>query len=386
MTNITLLGSTGSIGQQTLDIVRNYPNLLKINTLTAAHNWELLASQAIEFKAERVAIADPIYYNPLKEALSQHSSIEVLCGEDAISEVVALAEVDVAVIAVVGFAGLAPTISAIKARKRVALANKESLVVGGELVMPLAMEYGVQIMPIDSEHSAIFQCLVGEENPVKRILLTASGGSLRDVELNDLATVTAQQVLKHPVWDMGARITVDSATMLNKGFEIIEAAHLYGIEANKIQVVVHPQSIIHSAVEFIDNSIKAQMGYPDMRLPIQYALTYPTRMEVNGLESFNPFLSSELTFREPDIERYPCLQLSYNAINCAGVMPTALNASGEIAVEAFLAGKIGYLQIAETISETLDKTQNEKLVSIEQIFEADKRARELAISIVNKNY
>lgn len=383
MTNIALLGSTGSIGIQTLDIVRNYPNQFKIDTLTAANNWKLLAEQAIEFRARRVVIACEEHYNALRNALGSRS-IEVLVGSDSIEQVVMLPEIDIAVIAVVGFAGLAPTIAAIKAKKRVALANKESLVVGGEIVMQLAQQNGVDIMPIDSEHSAIFQCLVGELTPPKRVLLTASGGSLRDIPLDELADVTPSRVLCHPVWDMGARITVDSATMLNKGFEIIEAAHLYNLRAEQIQVVVHPQSIIHSAVEFTDGAIKAQLSYPDMRLPIQYALTYPERVEVSGLQSFDPFITSTLTFLKPDPQRYPCLKLAYDALSAAGIMPTALNAAGEIAVEAFLSGKIKYLDIAKIIELTLEHTNNEPLRSIDEIYEADAEARATAIQLCSR--
>ncbi len=382
MTNIALLGSTGSIGIQTLDIVRNYPNLFTIDTLTAADNWEKLAHQAIEFKAKRVVIANEIHYHSIKQALKEYN-IEILAGADALEEVVKQQEIDIVVVAIVGFAGLAPTIATIEAKKRLALANKESLVVGGEIVMRLARQNGVEIMPIDSEHSAIYQCLVGELTPPKRILLTASGGSLRDIPIEELKNVTPQRVLSHPVWDMGARITVDSATMLNKGFEIIEAAHLYSVKSEQIQVVVHPQSIIHSAVEFADGSIKAQISYPDMRLPIQYALTYPERMNVGGLQSFDPFITSTLTFQKPEAERYPCLELAYSALQGGGILPTVLNASGEIAVEAFLRGRIGFTDIARVVEKSLEMTNNEPLQNISEIYEADAEARANALFIID---
>ncbi len=379
---IAILGSTGSIGTQTLDVVRSYPSLFSVEVLTAANNWELLASQAIEFSVPYVVIANDIHYGKLKQALSNYP-VEVLCGIDAVETVVKLEQVDTAIIAVVGFAGLLPTITAIKAKKRVALANKESLVVGGDIIMPLAKEYGVDIMPIDSEHSAIFQCLTGEITAAKRILLTASGGSLRDVAIEDLASVTPEKVLCHPVWDMGARITVDSATMLNKGFEVIEAAHLFAMNSQQIQVVIHPESIIHSAVEFADNSIKAQLSYPDMRLAIQYALSYPERMAVSGLQSFDPFITQSLTFAKPTPERYPCLALAYSALEAGGTAPTALNASGEIAVEAFLAGKIKFTDITKVIYKALESRTLQSILTLETIFEADAEARINAQKIID---
>ncbi len=380
-TRLAILGSTGSIGTQTLEVVRHYPTLFSVEVISAAENWELLAQQAREFSARYAVIANEMHYGKLREALSGCQT-KVLCGVDAIEQVVTLPEVDVAVIAVVGFAGLAPTIAAIKARKRVALANKESLVVGGEIVMPLAAEHGVEIMPIDSEHSAIFQCLIGEVTPPKRILLTASGGSLRDTPLSDLKDVTPSRVLCHPVWEMGQRITVDSATMLNKGFEVIEAAHLFGLDGSQIQVVIHPESIIHSAVEFADNSIKAQLSYPDMRLAIQYALSYPERMAVGGLQSFDPFLTGSLTFKKPDSERYPCLELAYSALRAGGIIPTVLNASGEVAVEAFLSGRISFTDITSVIERTLSATSNYTLTQIDQVFESDAEARRRANEII----
>ncbi len=382
-TRLAILGSTGSIGRQTLEVVRSYPTLFSVEVLSAASNWELLARQALEFNASEVIITDEKYYAKLREAL-RGTSTSVHCGIDALEAASSLPSVDTVVVAVVGFAGLAPTIAAIKARKKVALANKESLVVGGEIIMPLAREHKVDIMPIDSEHSAIFQCLVGEHTPAKRILLTASGGSLRNVELNQLQYMTPKEVLCHPVWDMGARITVDSATMLNKGFEVIEAAHLFGMDADTIQVVIHPESIIHSAVEFADNSIKAQMSYPDMRLAIQYALSYPERMAVGGLQSFDPFVHSSLSFSKPDGERYPCLELALDSLRAGGLMPTVLNAAGEVAVEAFLNEKILFTDITQTVERTLESWQYTPLRSLSDIFEADTESRLRAKEIINK--
>ncbi|MFI3298571.1 MAG: 1-deoxy-D-xylulose-5-phosphate reductoisomerase [Rikenellaceae bacterium] len=382
-TRLSIIGSTGSIGTQTLEVVRSYPKHFEIETLTANSSWELLASQAIEFSVERVVIANDKYYGRLRDALKGRN-IEVLCGVDAIEEVAASKTSDVVVVSVVGFAGLAPTISAIKASRRVALANKESLVVGGEIIMPLAKKYGVDIIPIDSEHSAIYQALCGESTPPKRILLTASGGSLRDVELQKLSEVTPQRVLCHPVWEMGARITVDSATMLNKGFEVIEAAHLFGVTPQQIQVVIHRQSIIHSAVEFADNAIIAQMSYPDMRLAIQYALFDGERMAINGFQSFDPFTTNSLTFEKPDPERYPCLGLAFDAINAGGLMPTVLNGAGEVATEAFLQGKIRFTQIAEVIESALSKSLGGTITSLSDIYETDSDARVYSSEIIKQ--
>ncbi len=342
--------------------------------LTGGDNWELLAAQAKEFMPSVVVIAQEVHYGKLCREL-QGTNTKVLCGIDELENVVKISEVEVVVVAVVGFAGLAPTIAAIKAQKRVALANKESLVVGGDIIMPLAAQNSVDIMPIDSEHSAIFQCLVGELNPPRRIILTASGGSVRTVPMSKLRDVSAEQVLCHPVWNMGARITVDSATMLNKGFEVIEAAHLFRVRGEEIQVVIHPEGIIHSAVEFSDRAIKAQMSYPDMRLAIQYALTYPERMEVKRLQSFDPFIVSRLSFDKPDPQRYPCLQLAYHALKQGGVLPTVLNAAGEVAVEAFLSGEIKFTNISEIIDQVLCTWRNQPLKNLEDIYETDAEAR-----------
>lgn len=375
MIKLAILGSTGSIGRQTLDVVRAHRDMFSVEVLTAANNWELLAAQAVEFNVDAVVIGDECHHDALKDVLKD-SCVKVWAGSSALEQMATMDSVDVVVVAVVGFAGLAPTLAAIKAGKRIALANKESLVVGGEIIMRMAREYNAPILPVDSEHSAIFQCLVGEQNPLKRILLTSSGGSLRDEPIEKLSEVTPERVLCHPVWDMGARITVDSALMLNKGFEVIEAAHLFGASADQIQVVIHPESIIHSAVEFADGAIKAQMSYPDMRLPIQYALTFPHRLPVSGLREFDPFTTSRLTFEKPDPRRYPCLELAYQCLKAAGVMPCALNAAGEVAVNAFLHRKIKFTDIYRIIEKTLDATPSETLTSIEQLYQCDAAARQ----------
>ncbi len=382
-TLISLLGSTGSIGTQTLDVVRSYPQFFEVELLCGGNNWELLLEQAREFKPRYVVISNEMHYAKLRNGLCGERC-EVLCGSDALDGIIGSLESDVVVVAIVGFAGLAPTISAIKAGKRIALANKECLVVGGDIIMSMAVEYGVDIMPIDSEHSAIFQCLLGELSPLRRILLTASGGALRDLPLEEFEDISLGQVLHHPTWNMGARITVDSATMLNKGFEVIEAAHLFHATAEQIQVVIHPESIIHSAVEFYDTTIKAQMSYPDMRLAIQYALTYPERMEVCGLQSFDPFVCSELSFRKPEPERYPCLGFAYDALRAGGTMPVVLNASAEVAVDSFLCGRIKFTDIARTIGNAMEHHTTTPIGSLEDIYETDASSRRVAEGFIAK--
>lgn len=380
MKRLAILGSTGSIGCQTLDVVRAHPDLFQVEVLTAADNWEQLARDAREFRVDSVVIANEVHYEPLREAL-RGSSVKVWAGVDALEQVATGSNVDVVVMAIVGFAALAPTVAAIKAGKCLALANKESLVAAGDLVMSLATQYKAPIIPVDSEHSAIFQCLVGEHSPVRRILLTASGGSLRNVPVGELSEVTPERVLCHPVWDMGARITVDSATMLNKGFEVIEAAHLFDLQADQIDVVIHPESIIHSMVEFDDSSLKAQMSVPDMRGPIQYALTFPGRIDLVGASRFDPFVMGQLTFRRVQAERYPCLALAYECLRSGGIMPSVLNAAGEVAVEAFLKGKIKYTDIFTVVDKTLQNTINEPAISLETIYESDASARQIAYTL-----
>lgn len=374
---IAILGSTGSIGTQSLDVVRSYAELFEVELLTANSSWQLLAEQAKEFQPSAVVIADSRYYEPLCNALSGEM-IKVYAGHEAILQAVDNTEIDTVITAMVGFAGLAPTIAALRAGKKIALANKETLVVAGEIITKLSRQYNAPILPVDSEHSAIFQCVVGEHSPINRVIITASGGALRDLSYEELLNVTPEQALRHPCWDMGAKITIDSATMVNKGFEVIEAGWLFGLKPEQIDVVIHPQSIIHSFVEFEDRAIKAQLGIPDMRLPIQYALTFPNRLPMPSLAQYNPLAS--LTFREVDARKYPCLSLAYNAMREGGVMPCVMNAANEVAVDAFLKGRISYPEIAQIIDRAMQSADNHKIESLEQIFEIDKQTRKKIIS------
>lgn len=372
---IALLGSTGSIGVQTLDIVRQNSNLFEITTLTAHRNWQLLAQQAVEFNADSVVIADASLYEPLCQALAAYP-IKVYAGEEAVAQVAADDNVDVVVNALVGYAGLMPTVSAIKKSKKIALANKETLVVAGALVMRLAEQYRAPILPIDSEHSAIFQCLIGERAPLRRLIITCSGGSLRDLPIEALKDVTPEQALKHPQWTMGAKITIDSSTLVNKGFEVIEAAWLFGLEADKISVLIHPQSVIHSMVEFEDGAIKAQLGTPDMHMPISFALMYPQRAQRDEHFSFadNP----TLTFAEVDRVKYPALDIAYHCLRSGGTAACTMNGANEVAVAAFLAHKCGYLDIVRTIEYALERAENIKNPTLEHYAAADLESRRLA--------
>ncbi|MEG1670998.1 MAG: 1-deoxy-D-xylulose-5-phosphate reductoisomerase [Mucinivorans sp.] len=382
MIQIAVLGSTGSIGRQTLDVVRSHRDLFEIEVLTAGQNWQQLAADAREFNVDTVIIANESHYADLKAALA-NTNVKVWAGSAAIEQIVSRSSLGIVVMGIVGFAALAPTVAALKAGKRLALANKESLVAGGELLMKLSKDHSAPIIPVDSEHSAIFQCLVGEASPARRILLTASGGSLRQVALEDLASVTVDQVLAHPTWAMGRRITVDSATMLNKGFEVIEAARLFSLKASQIQVVIHPESIIHSMVEFDDSAIKAQMSVPDMRGPIQYALTFPHRTNIGGAKFFDPFAIGSLSFIEPDMERYPCLRLAYDCLNLGGVMPCALNAAGEVAVEAFLNKRISYTDIFVTIDRAMQQIVNQPIQAIETLYSVDDAVRRVTSKLIS---
>ncbi len=349
--NIAIIGSTGSIGTQTLEVIKNHPDELVVEVLTANKNSDLLIKQAREFKPNAVVIADESQYQKVKEALFI-DDIKVYAGMDAISQVVQMGSVHTVVTAMVGYAGLQPTIKAIEAGKNIALANKETLVVAGDLITQLIEKHKVFITPVDSEHSAIFQCLTGEPEKIEKIILTASGGPFRNKTWDELKQVTPKQALKHPNWDMGAKITIDSATMMNKGLEVIEAKWLFGVKNNQIDVVVHPQSIIHSMVQFIDGSIKAQMGLPDMKLPIQYALSFPDRwMSDFPRMDFNAI--STLTFEQPDLEKFRCLALAYDALEKGGNTPAIVNAANEIAVAAFLNEKITFLQIPELIGKAM---------------------------------
>ena len=350
---LSILGSTGSIGVQTLDIVAENPDLFEVTSLAAGSNWELLALQAIRFDVDTVVIADTTKYEPLRQALASHP-IKVFTGSESLSQIVRSSEVDVVVNALVGYAGLHPTVAAIKAGKKVALANKETLVVGGDLVMRLAAERRVPILPIDSEHSAIFQCLVGEQSPIRRLIVTCSGGALRDVPKEQLCDVTPERALQHPQWSMGAKITIDSATLVNKGFEVIEAHWLFGVDAERISVLIHPQSIVHSMVEFDDGAIKAQLGTPDMHMPISYALMFPQRAS-RPSEQFDFLAHPTLTFAEPDRDKYPALEIAYDCMRRGGTAACVMNGSNEVAVAAFLAGKCRFTDITASIEYALSK-------------------------------
>ncbi len=353
--NIAILGSTGSIGTQTLDIIEEYPDKFRATVLTAKANWQLLAKQARKFLPKRIVIADPSAYRFLKEALSD-LDVEVACGQEAIAEAAAIPEVDTVVTAMVGYSGLIPTVEAIKAGKTIALANKETLVVAGEVIYDMLKHSSSEIIPVDSEHSAIFQCLVGEKtSQARKILLTASGGPFRKLTASQLENVTVADALNHPNWDMGAKVTIDSASMMNKGFEMIEAHWLFGCPAENIEIVVHPQSIVHSMVEFNDGSIKAQLGIPDMHLPIRYALGYPERLATD-----RPGLTlaqyGNLTFEAPDYQKFPLLSYAFDAIKAGGTMPCILNAANEKGVAAFLAGRIRFTDMPRLVRHVMDNT------------------------------
>ena len=382
MKQIAILGSTGSIGTQTLDVVRQYPSEFSVYALSAHRSLDLLIQQALEFNPAVVCIADEHLYQPLREALSD-LPIKVMAGEKAIAEMVTMPAIDVVVAAMVGYAGLRPTIEAIKAKKTIALANKETLVVAGEIICRLAKRHQVSILPVDSEHSAIFQCLVGEDmHSVEKLLLTASGGPFRTFTYEQMQHVTAAQALQHPNWEMGAKITIDSASMMNKGFEVIEARWLFDIPVEKIQVLVHPQSVIHSAVQFVDGSVKAQLGTPDMRIPIQYALTYPERW-LSDVPRLDLFAVKQLTFEEPDMQRFPNLRLAYEAMEKGGNMPCILNAANEVVNLAFREGKCSFLQMSEVIERTMETIDFIAQPTYEDYVQTDKLARKIATNVLN---
>jgi 1-deoxy-D-xylulose-5-phosphate reductoisomerase len=378
---IAILGSTGSIGTQALEVLEQYPNYFDLQVITANRNADLLIEQAKKHHPNTVVIADESLYEKVKDALWD-DDIHVYAGADALSQVVSSNEVHTVLTAMVGYSGLKPTIAAIEAKKTIALANKETLVVAGELIKKMALENNVAIYPVDSEHSAIFQCLTGEfQNPIEKIYLTASGGPFRGFTTEQLQSVTRAQALKHPNWSMGAKITIDSASMMNKGLEVIEAKWLFDLRPDQVDVIVHPQSIVHSLVQFEDGSMKAQWGLPDMKLPIQYALTYPDRFPTK-FERFNFMDYPELTFEKPDPKTFRNLQLAYDAMDAGGAMPCALNAANEIAVQAFLEEKISFLQIAEINEKTMHAAATKGTPGLEDFVAIDSEARAFATGLI----
>ena len=380
---IAILGSTGSIGTQALEVIKEHSDLYEVYCLTANNKVELLAEQAHQFKPAAVVIANEARYEELKRLMSDLPEVKVYAGAKALDEIVEAGPINMVLTAMVGFAGLSPTIHAIKARKTICLANKETLVVAGQLICNLAMNYHAQILPVDSEHSAIFQSLVGEDhNRIEKILLTASGGPFRLKSMEEIAHVTKADALKHPTWNMGAKITIDSASMMNKGFEVIEAKWLFGVEASQIQVLVHPQSVVHSAVQFEDGSVKAQLGVPDMRLPIQYAFSFPNRLTLSG-ERLNLF-NHPLEFFEPDLNKFRCLALAFDAINRGGNVPCILNAANEIVNRGFLEDKCGFLQMGDIIAETIERATIIKDPTYDDLIRTDREARRIANELMNK--
>lgn len=378
---ICILGSTGSIGTQALDVIRQHPDLYEAYALTANDSVEKLAEQAREFNPAAVVIANEARYEELKVKLAD-TDVKVYAGHKALCEIVEAGPVDMVLAALVGFAGLEPTIRAIKARKKICLANKETLVVAGELILDLVSKYHVDLLPVDSEHSAIFQCLVGEEmNEVDKILLTCSGGPFRNFTHEQLLTVTAADALRHPTWKMGAKITIDSASLMNKGFEVMEAKWLFGVPAEKIEVLVHPQSVVHSGVQFKDGVVKAQLGVPDMRLPIQYAFSFPKRLPLNG-DRLDLFSTRKLEFFKPDVQKFPCLRLAYEAISEGGNMPCILNAANEVANAAFRRGECSFLGMAEVIERTMRQASFDKTPNLDTYFQTDAEARQIAASLL----
>lgn len=381
MKQICILGSTGSIGTQALDVIEQHSDRYEVYCLTANNRYEMLAEQARKFRPAVVVIANEAHYESLKLLLADLPDIKVYAGAKAIDEIVEAQPIDMVLTAMVGFAGLSPTIRAIKARKTICLANKETLVVAGDLICRLAAEYHVNILPVDSEHSAIFQSLVGEgDNEIEKILLTASGGPFRKFTLDEMRDVKAADALRHPTWEMGAKITIDSASMMNKGFEVIEAKWLFGVEAEKIQVLVHPQSIVHSAVQFRDGGVKAQLGVPDMRLPIQYAFSFPERLPLNGdrLDLFR----QPLEFFEPDMEKFRCLAMAYESIRRGGNVPCVVNAANEVVNEAFRHDRCGFLQMADIIEATMQRATFVAQPTYDDYIASDAEARRIAASML----
>lgn len=380
---ICILGSTGSIGTQALEVIRQHPDRYEAYALTANNHWELLAQQAREFHPAAVVIANEAHYEALKEALRDEPDTKVYAGRDAVCQIVEAGPITMVLTAMVGFCGLTPTIRAIRARKTICLANKETLVVAGELICQLAEAYRVPILPVDSEHSAIFQSLVGEgDNEISKLLLTCSGGPFRKFTHEQLRHVTAADALRHPTWDMGAKITIDSASLMNKGFEVIEARWLFGVPAEKIEVLIHPQSIVHSGVEFVDGGVKAQLGVPDMKLPIQYAFSYPDRLPLQGdrLDLFR----QPLEFFRPDVEKFQCLQLAYESIRKGGNMPCIVNAANEIVNLAFREGRCSFLGMGEVIEKTMQRATFDAKPDYEVYLQTDAEARRLATELLTE--
>ena len=381
---ICILGSTGSIGTQALDVIEQHSDLYEVYCLTANNRVQELAEQARKFHPAAVVIANEARYEELKDMLSDEPDIKVYAGAQALCDIVQAEPIDMVLASMVGFSGLEPTIHAIKARKKICLANKETLVVAGELICNLAQEYHVPILPVDSEHSAIFQSLVGEgDNEVEKILLTCSGGPFRNYTHEQLEKVTAADALKHPTWDMGAKITVDSASLMNKGFEVTEAKWLFGVPADKIEVLIHPQSVVHSAVQFVDGAVKAQLGVPDMRLPIQYAFSFPQRLHLNG-DRLDLFKTQDLQFFKPDYKKFKCLQLAFDAIRKGGNMSCIVNAANEIVNAGFRKGECGFLQMADIIEETMAKATFDSNPDLDVYLQTDAEARRIATELMHK--
>lgn len=381
---ICILGSTGSIGTQALDVIEQHSDLYEVYCLTANNRVQELAEQARKFHPAAVVIANEARYEELKDMLSDEPDIKVYAGAQALCDIVQAEPIDMVLASMVGFSGLEPTIHAIKARKKICLANKETLVVAGELICNLAQEYHVPILPVDSEHSAIFQSLVGEgNNEVEKILLTCSGGPFRNYTHEQLEKVTAADALKHPTWDMGAKITIDSASLMNKGFEVTEAKWLFGVPADKIEVLIHPQSVVHSAVQFVDGAVKAQLGVPDMRLPIQYAFSFPQRLHLNG-DRLDLFKTQDLQFFKPDYQKFKCLQLAFDAIRKGGNMSCIVNAANEIVNAGFRKGECGFLQMADIIEETMAKATFDSNPDLDVYLQTDAEARRIATELMHK--
>ncbi|MBO7321086.1 MAG: 1-deoxy-D-xylulose-5-phosphate reductoisomerase [Bacteroidales bacterium] len=380
---VAILGSTGSIGTQALDVISQHPDLFEVELLTANNSKELLIQQAIKFNANTVVIGNKDLYREVSDALAPHM-IKVFAGNDSIAEILEFStNIDIVVASMVGFSGLKPTLAAIRSGKTIALANKETLVAAGEIVTAQAKKHNSFIVPVDSEHSAIFQSLQGERAEIEKILLTASGGPFLDASVEQMAAATKEIALKHPRWNMGAKVTIDSASMMNKGLEMIEARWLFDVEPSKIQMVIHPQSIIHSMVQFTDGSIIGQLGVPDMRIPIQYALSYPYRIPLN-VERLDLFKVASLTFREPDMEKFPCIRIAYDSIKAGGNIPCIMNAANEIAVAAFLRDRIRFTEIPSVIEKTIGKCNFVAKPDIDDIFESDREGRIFAEEFVNQ--